>query len=348
MTITVSLPELPNIEGSPLVALEHFNVNVGQEWNGDLQRFWFEILEAGEDTRAADVMKRQSVIKLPLHWANFGLQQAHLPCQPSGCYENMPGLANWTNKQRIRGFVGIEWPEDKWENLMERIKAAAKIGSLSAIGGLNILCQTDSVVEIVSCNGNGFRISAVKESHYIGPRFPLPAVSTKCLPGPRSTGLGIRYMEYFVPGDGRTLRCIAETYEEVLGAKVRRFEMEKKIEVVIGIKENPQFLRFVEKDVVGPYEGDHLAIYVNDFVAMYERAKNVLIKGDTPDKTVNIVWNNPCFTMKYDTLDKVLQLNEFRFKDFLDLETGEVVYQLEHEVRSLAHAGFQINKETFL
>ena len=34
-----------------------------------------QILQAGVDSRAAEVMKRQSVVKLPLHWANFGFQQ---------------------------------------------------------------------------------------------------------------------------------------------------------------------------------------------------------------------------------------------------------------------------------
>jgi len=346
--VTGSIPELHDLEGSPLVSLEHLAVNIGDQWNEDLQTFWFEILEAGADTRAEDTMKRQQIKKLPLHWANFGLQQAHLPCQPSGCYENMPGLSSWTNRQKIRGFVGMEWPADSWGQLVDRLETAAMRGSLAMTGGLNITAKTDEMIEFFACNGNGFRITSMKESHYIGPKFPLPAGTTQCLPGPRSAGLGIRYMEYSVPKGGRALRCIAETYEVVLGAKVRRFEDENKIEVVIGIKENEQFIRFVEKDVIGPYEGDHLAIYVNDFLAMYGRAKNVQIGGDKSDKTVNMVWNNPCFSLKYDTLDQVKLLNEFRFKDFLDLKTGEVVYQLEHEIRSLAHRGFQINKETFL
>ena len=35
----------------------------------------FKVLLAGVDSRTAEVMRRQSVKKLPLHWANFGLQQ---------------------------------------------------------------------------------------------------------------------------------------------------------------------------------------------------------------------------------------------------------------------------------
>ena len=40
---TQTIPDLPGVEGSPLVSLEHFNVNIGVEWNEDLQTFWFEV-----------------------------------------------------------------------------------------------------------------------------------------------------------------------------------------------------------------------------------------------------------------------------------------------------------------
>jgi len=342
-----NIPELAGVEGS-IVSLEHFNINVGDHWSEDLEAFWFEILQAGVDSRAAEVMKRQNVVKLPLHWANFGFQQAHLPCQPEGVYEKMDGVTTWTNKQRMRGLVGLEWPAETWSELVMRIEATVRTGGLATTGGIKILVKTDSVIEFVANNGNRFRVVPKKESHYIGPKFPLPARSTKCLPGTRSAGLGVRYLQYFVPCGGKnTLRCIAETYEVVIGAKVRRSADESQIEVLIGIAENPQFIRFTEQEDVWPYEGDHLCIYVNDFLAMYNRAKTVKI-GTGDSRTLNLVWNNPCFTMKYDSLEKVKQLNEFRFKDFINLETGEVVYQLEHEVRSLAHPGFQINKEIFL
>lgn len=42
---TKTIPEMPDIEGSPTVSLEHFSVYVGAEWNSDLQSFWFEVME---------------------------------------------------------------------------------------------------------------------------------------------------------------------------------------------------------------------------------------------------------------------------------------------------------------
>merc|ERR1711962_1419507 len=94
---------------------------------------------------------------------------------------------------------------------------------------------------------------------------------------------------------------------------------------------------------VGQYEGDHLAIYVNDFLEMFRRARAVPVAG----KKVNIVWGNPCFRDCYDTEEMALEQNPFRFKDFIDQQTGEVVYQLEHEIRSLLHPAFQLHKDVF-
>ena len=76
----------------------------------------------------------------------------------------------------------------------------------------------------------------------------------------------------------------------------------------------------------------------------------------------------------YDTEEMALEQNQFRFKDFIDQQTGEVlvklsrksftkvsksflitsnvsetqvVYQLEHEIRSLLHPAFQLHKNVF-
>ena len=49
-----TIPDLPGVEGSPLVSLEHFNVNIGVEWTEDLQTFWFEV------NKSADLLKQQT------------------------------------------------------------------------------------------------------------------------------------------------------------------------------------------------------------------------------------------------------------------------------------------------
>jgi len=341
------IPELLDLSSSPLVCLEHVNIVIGEKWTEDLETFWFKVLKAAKDPRAEDIVTNTNRKRGTLHWANFGLQQVHLPCQPAGHYEKMSGMETWTNKQKIRGTIGLEWPQDKFSQLVQRLEGnfneKVEVSDfLTSIGGITVIEKTPKTVEFLSCYGNRFRISSMAECNYIGPKYPLPPSTTPSLPGERSEGLGIRYVEYFAPKN--SLKGIMDTYERVLGAKIVKFDNEKKMEVLIGSESNGQFLRFVEKDNVDPYHGDHLAIYVNDFISMYQRAKNLQVGGDV----ISIVWNNPCFSMKYDTLEEVERLNEFRFKDFVDLETGEVVYQLEHEIRSLKHPGFLINEETFL
>ena len=54
-----------------------------------------------------------------------------------------------------------------------------------------------------------------------------------------------------------------------------------------------------------------------------------------------LVWNNPRFPhLTYDRLEDALRHNEFRILDIVDPESGERLYTLEHEVRSLLHPGF--------
>merc|ERR1712039_502318 len=66
------------------------------------------------------------------------------------------------------------------------------------------------------------------------------------------------------------------------------------------------------------------------FASMYKRAK-----------AASLVYNNPRFPhLTYDTLDDALRHGEFRVLDIVDPQSGKVVYQLEHEIRSLEHPTF--------
>ena len=40
----------------------------------------------------------------------------------------MEGLKTWTNKQRMRAMVGLEWPAETWGELVARIEATARTG----------------------------------------------------------------------------------------------------------------------------------------------------------------------------------------------------------------------------
>ena len=40
----------------------------------------------------------------------------------------MDGVTTWTNKQRMRGLVGLEWPAETWSELVMRIEATVRTG----------------------------------------------------------------------------------------------------------------------------------------------------------------------------------------------------------------------------
>jgi len=174
------------------------------------------------------------------------------------------------------------------------------------------------MVEFTGFLNNKFRVKAVAGDNLIGPGFPLPKATTPPLPGGRSIGLGMRCVEYWVK-EARALPCIGKQYREILEADVS-LGNGGDVRVMIGVPGNQQFLLFTHKPEVGQYEGDHLAIYVNNFLEMFRRARTVPVGG----KEVNIVWGNPCFRDCYDTEEMALEQNQFRFKDFIDQQTGEV------------------------
>ena len=43
--------------------------------------------------------------------------------------------------------------------------------------------------------------------------------------------------------------------------------------------------------------------------------------------------NNPRFNDMPDSVEEAMELAQFRMKDIIDMETGEVLVELEHEIR---------------
>jgi hypothetical protein len=73
-----------------------------------------------------------------------------------------------------------------------------------------------------------------------------------------------------------------------------------------------------------------IALYVGDNQADFEQAfRNAALAG--------VVWVNQRFQDEVDNLDSAREWKLFRFKDIVDLNTGETILELEHEVRSTEH-----------
>jgi hypothetical protein len=126
--------------------------------------------------------------------------------------------------------------------------------------------------------------------------------------------LGMPYIVFDVrPG---TAERIARFYREVVGALAGTVEDAdgRSTRVQVGEK---QYWYFRETDSPEqPYDRHHAQIYIADFSGPWRRLKELgLLTLEVND-------------------------HEYRFKDVIDLETREVLFTVEHEVRSQTHPMF--------
>ena len=123
--------------------------------------------------------------------------------------------------------------------------------------------------------------------------------------------LGMPYVAFDVrPG---TAEGIARFYREVMGARadVPDDGGGREARVQVGEK---QYMYFTETDAPEqPCGRDHVQIHIADFSGPYRRLKALgLVTAEVND-------------------------HEYRFKDVIDPDTREVLFTVEHEVRSLTH-----------
>jgi len=122
--------------------------------------------------------------------------------------------------------------------------------------------------------------------------------------------LGIPYVEFDVPTG--TAAGIAKFYKEILGAKTKvKTNGNKAAHIAVGLK---QELIFRETDkALAEYDGHHIQVYVEDF-------------GKPHDKLA-----------KHDLITEESDRCQYRFEDIIDLDTGKVLFKIEHEIRSVTH-----------
>ena len=78
-----------------------------------------------------------------------------------------------------------------------------------------------------------------------------------------------------------------------------------------------QYLFFREtSEALEPYDGHHIQIYISDFSEPYRRL------------------------IERNRISRETDQHEWRFKDIVDPRTNEVLFTIEHEVRSLKHPLF--------
>jgi hypothetical protein len=131
--------------------------------------------------------------------------------------------------------------------------------------------------------------------------------------GPGTFGsmtIGVPYVELTVPIGSAA--AIAAFYERVFEAPSTVSDGVANVEVGVG-----QTLRFRESASVSDYDGHHIAVYIANFSGPF------------------------AYLMEHGLVTEEIRNHQFRFKDIVDPQSGEKVFELEHEVRSSRHPGFR-------
>jgi hypothetical protein len=122
---------------------------------------------------------------------------------------------------------------------------------------------------------------------------------------------GIPYVEFAVPA-GAALG-IAQFYREIVGAVAEVKAVRRNNAAVVRMGTDQSLIFREDPEESRAYDGHHLAIYIGDFSGPHGRlAERGLISEESNE-------------------------HQYRFKDIVDLQSGAVLFELEHEVRSLRH-----------
>lgn len=123
--------------------------------------------------------------------------------------------------------------------------------------------------------------------------------------------LGMPYVEFHVKPT--MAKGIARFYQKVMGAPATVASKDGTNAACVAIGRN-QWLFFREtKEEIPRYDGHHIAVYTANFSGPYG------------------------FLMRRNLIMEDVRNHQFRFKDIVDPESGEKLFELEHEVRSLRH-----------
>lgn len=150
---------------------------------------------------------------------------------------------------------------------------------------------------------------------------------------------GIRYVE--IACRMGTASSIAGFYEKLLGCNVARRKITKldnseEVEAAVISVGPGVHMTYVEnshltEDILQQMNGVHACIYIPHYQMTYQTLKRH-----------NLIWTNPRFTHldSCDTWEEAYASRTFRFKDILNLATGQKVMEFEHETRPMMHGQY--------
>ncbi len=159
----------------------------------------------------------------------------------------------------------------------------------------------------------GTRFSVQEHNDYVKATCPWGNEIRCYEPGERfgQTRLGIPYVSFNAPVGSAP--AIARFYNEIVGTQATTGK-DGDAAIARVLAGDGQHLIFHETDEPQPdFDGHHVAIYLADFSGPYNKL------------------------LERDLISRETDQHEYRFIDIIDLDSGAVLFQLEHEVRSMRH-----------
>ena len=123
--------------------------------------------------------------------------------------------------------------------------------------------------------------------------------------------LGMPYVEFDVPVG--TADAIAHFYREILDTRGETSEDEHGRFTTCSVGHHQDFIYRETDRQLPDYDGHHVQIYLADFSGPHQKLKERSLVFEESDQ-----W-------------------QYRFKDIIDLDSGKVVFTVEHEIRSMTH-----------
>ena len=175
------------------------------------------------------------------------------------------------------------------------------------------LKQTEKSLSAIENELSGTRFSFVRRNDWIEATCPWGNQFRIHKPSPEygTVHLGMPYLDLNAPPD--SAEKIARFYSEIIGA-IAHIGTRNGATCASVRTGNSQSLHFIETDTAQPeYDGHHVAIYITDFVGPYKKL------------------------IALDLISQESNEHEWRFVDIVDIDTGESIFKIEHEVRSATH-----------
>ena len=123
--------------------------------------------------------------------------------------------------------------------------------------------------------------------------------------------LGMPYVEFDVPPG--TTAAIARFYREILDAPAEAAADEHGRFARCAVGSRQDFIYRETDRPLPPYDGHHVQVYLADFSGPHRKLREKGLVFEESDQ-----W-------------------QYRFKDIVDLDSGKLLYTVEHEIRSMTH-----------